>query len=177
MSKHTKKLVLSALFMALGLVLPFITMQIPAIGKMLCPMHIPIMLCGVFCGWEYGLIVGFITPLLRGVLFGMPALLPNGVAMAFELATYGFIIAVMIKLLSKKILNTYVALITSMICGRIIWGLARYILVFAGLAPNGFTWQMFVAGALTDAIPGIIIQLVIIPPLVAVLRKNIRQDY
>ena len=84
--KNTKKLVLSALFLAIGLILPFITMQIPAVGKMLCPMHIPVLLCGFITGWPYGLIVGFITPLLRSVLFGMPMMVPNAVCMAFELA-------------------------------------------------------------------------------------------
>lgn len=93
--KNTKKLVLSALFLAIGLILPFITMQIPAVGKMLCPMHIPVLLCGFIVGWPYGLLVGFITPLLRSVLFGMPMLVPNAVCMAFELATYGFVAGVL----------------------------------------------------------------------------------
>lgn len=176
MSQNTKKLVTASLFMALGLVLPFVTMQIPEIGKMLCPMHIPIMLCGIFCGWQYGLIVGFITPLLRGVLFGMPALLPNGVAMALELAAYGVVIAIMYKLLPKKIWGTYIALITAMIIGRIIWGITRYLIVFAGLYAEAFTWELFVSGALLTAIPGIIVQLVIIPPLVSIIKKNARQE-
>lgn len=177
MSKNTKKLVLAALFMALGLILPFITMQIPAIGKMLCPMHIPIMLCGIFCGWQYGIAVGFITPLLRSVLFGMPVMIPNGVAMAFELATYGAVIAVMYAKLPKKIWGTYISLITAMILGRVVWGTARYLIVFTGLSPKAFTWELFVAGALTEAIPGIIIQLILIPSLVAILKKYYRQDY
>jgi len=172
MTKNTKKLVLSGMFMAIGLVLPFITIQIPTIGKMLCPMHIPIMLCGVFCGWQYGLIVGFITPLLRSVLFGMPVMIPGGVAMAFELATYGLVIALMYKALPKKLWGIYVSLITSMVCGRVVWGIARYLIVFFGLSSKAFTWKLFVAGALTDAIPGIIIQLIAIPPLVMILKKK-----
>ena len=83
-----RKRILAALFLAIGLILPFITMQIPAVGKMLCPMHIPVLLCGYICGWPYGLLIGIITPLLRGILFGMPAIFPNAVCMAFELATY-----------------------------------------------------------------------------------------
>ena len=97
-----RKTVLSALFLAIGLVLPFITMQIPAVGKMLCPMHIPVLLCGYICGWPYGLIVGFVTPLLRGAMFGMPAIFPNAVCMAFELAAYGFVTGI----LSKKMRPT-----------------------------------------------------------------------
>ena len=81
-------LTLAALFLALGLVLPFLTGQIPEIGGMLLPMHIPVLICGFVCGWKYGLVVGFITPLLRMMLFGMPPL-ATAVGMAFELATYG----------------------------------------------------------------------------------------
>ena len=74
MKTSTRKLTLSALFLALGLVLPLITGQIPQIGKMLLPMHIPVLLCGMVCGWPYGLAVGAVMPLLRGLLFGMPVL-------------------------------------------------------------------------------------------------------
>lgn len=170
----TYTLVLAAMFMALGLVLPFITMQIPEIGKMLSPMHIPVMLCGVFCGPYYGLVVGFITPLLRGVLFGMPALIPNGVAMAFELATYGLIIGLMYKLFPKKLLGMYASLLISMVFGRAVWGIAR--LVIAGIVGNEFTIKMFIAGAFTQAIPGIIIQLVLIPPLVIVCKRQFKNQ-
>lgn len=96
-----RKTTLAALFLAIGLILPFITMQIPAVGKMLCPMHIPVLLCGYVCGWPYGLIVGIITPLLRGVLFGMPAIFPNAVCMAFELATYGFVAGILSKKMTE----------------------------------------------------------------------------
>ena len=90
-----RKRILAALFLAIGLILPFITMQIPAVGKMLCPMHIPVLLCGYICGWPYGLLIGIITPLLRGVLFGMPAIFPNAFCMAFELATYGLVAGIL----------------------------------------------------------------------------------
>ena len=169
MKNKVQKLVLAAMFMAIGLVLPFITGQIPAIGKMLCPMHLPIMLCGIFCGWQYGLIVGFITPLLRGVLFGMPALIPGGVSMAFELATYAVVIAIVYRALPKKLLAIYVSLIVSMIAGRIVWGIAR--LIIAGVVGNAFTASMFIASGITNAIPGIIAQLILIPAIVMASRK------
>ena len=94
MKKHTslKNLVLSAMFLAIGLVLPFFIGQIPAIGKMLLPMHIPVLLCGLICGWQWGLGVGFVLPLLRSVLFGFPAMYPNAIGMAFELSVYGLVI-------------------------------------------------------------------------------------
>ena len=90
MKETTKKLTWSAMFIALGLVLPFLTGQIPQFGNMLLPMHIPVILCGLICGWRYGAIVGFVLPLLRYALFGMPVLFPTGIAMSFELAAYGF---------------------------------------------------------------------------------------
>ena len=85
MNKNIQKLTYSALYLAIALVLPFLTGQIPQIGSMLCPMHIPALLCGFVCGWGWGLAVGFIAPLLRSVLFGMPDIFPTAVSMAFEL--------------------------------------------------------------------------------------------
>lgn len=84
-------LVLAAMFLAIGIVLPFFTGQIPQIGRMLLPMHLPVLLCGLICGWQYGGAVGFVLPILRYALFGMPPM-PNGLAMAFELAAYGIIV-------------------------------------------------------------------------------------
>ncbi len=81
-SRRTRKMTYAALYLGIALVLPFITGQIPEIGAMLCPMHIPVLLCGFLCGWPWGLAVGFIAPLLRSVLFGMPVLFPSAVAMA-----------------------------------------------------------------------------------------------
>ncbi len=89
MKVNLKKLVLSGVFLALALLLPFVTGQIPQIGAALAPMHIPVLLCGFVCGWPFGLVVGFVAPLLRFMLFGMPPIFPTGIAMAFELAAYG----------------------------------------------------------------------------------------
>ena len=97
-----KKTALAAIFLVFGWILPFVTGRIPEIGNMLCPMHIPIMLCGFILGPWYGLIIGFITPLTRSFIFGMPTFYPIGIAMAFELATYGFIIGILYQLLLKK---------------------------------------------------------------------------
>lgn len=170
----TKSIVLSGLFIALGLVLPFLTGQIPSIGSKLLPMHIPVLLCGFICGWSYGLIVGFITPLFRSVIFGMPPMYPTAVAMAFELATYGFASGLIYKLLPKKRisinLSVYVALIISMICGRIIWGIVSFFLY--SLKGTAFTWQMFTAGAFINALPGIIIQIILIPLIIIALQKE-----
>ena len=110
MKSSSKELVLSGLFLALGLLLPFITGQIPSIGNKLLPMHIPILLCGFICGKRYGLIVGFITPLLRSLILTMPPLF-IAVTMAFELAAYGFVAGLMYNLLPRKNVNIYLSLI------------------------------------------------------------------
>ena len=168
-SLQIRKMTYAALFLAIALVLPFITGQIPEIGKSLCPMHIPALLCGFLCGWSWGLAVGFIAPLLRSVVFGMPAMFPGAVAMAFELAVYGGLAGLLYRILPKKKINIYIALIISMIAGRIVWGFVR--LILAGLSGSSFTWALFLSGAITTAIPGIILQLVLIPVLVMVLEK------
>lgn len=177
-SKGIRKLVLSAMFMAIGLVLPFITGQIQQIGNMLLPMHIPVLFCGLICGWQYGAVVGFVLPLLRYVLFGMPPIFPTGVSMSFELAVYGAVIGLNMQQLGKRnttdsgknyVRNLYLALIGAMLAGRIVWGLVRFILARATMQP--FTMEMFMAGAFLTAIPGIIVQLILIPGIMAALKR------
>ena len=168
MNKNTKKLVLSAMFLALGLVLPLLTGQIRQIGSMLLPMHIPVLLCGFICGWQYGLVVGLILPLLRSFTFGMPPLYPVAVAMTFELATYGFLSGFLYARFRKhSVLTIYVCLIAAMIAGRLVRGAAEVILL--GLGESGFSWKAFLAGAVTNAIPGIVIQLILIPEILLAL--------
>ncbi len=169
-SKELFRMVLAAMFLALALVLPFLTAQIPQVGSALCPMHIPVLLCGFFCGPLYGLAVGLIAPPLRFLLFGMPPLMPNGIAMAFELAAYGLSSALLYRLLPKKKLCVYLALIGAMLFGRLVWGAAEVILL--GLGNARFSWAAFVSGAFLKALPGILVQLILIPPLVILLKKN-----
>ena len=99
---YINKLVLSAMFLALAYVLPFFTGQVPEIGNMLCPMHIPVILCGYICGGPWGLAVGFVAPLLRSLTIGMPVLFPKAVSMACELAVYGILSGVLYRLFPKK---------------------------------------------------------------------------
>lgn len=162
-------MVLSAMFMALGLVLPFLTAQVPQIASMLLPMHIPVLLCGYVCGWQYGLVVGAVTPLLRSFLFAVPVMFPGAVAMAFELAVYGMMTGIFYRLFPRKIWSIYASLLIAMVSGRIVWGAVR--MTIAGITGNAFTWKLFLAGALTQAVPGIILQLVLIPILVMAMRK------
>ena len=168
-SLKVRRLTYAAICLALALVLPFLTGQIPQIGSALCPMHIPVLLCGFLCGWPWGLAVGFIAPLLRSVLFGMPVMVPGAVAMAFELAVYGCVAGFLYRKFPKTIPGIYASLLIAMVLGRVVWGIAR--LVLAGIAGNGFTFAAFLSGAITTAVPGIIVQLVLIPVIVYALEK------
>jgi predicted membrane protein len=164
--KNTRNLTLSALFLALGLMLPFLTMNIPRFGSMLLPMHLPVLLCGFVCGWPWGLAVGFITPLLRSVLVGMPPILPTALAMAFELAAYGALTGLLYRALPRKVWCLYASLIAAMLGGRIVWGVAM-----AFIAGANFGAQAFIAGAFANAVPGIILQIILIPALILALRR------
>ncbi len=166
---NTRKLVLSALFIALGIVLPFFTGQLPQIGNMLLPMHIPVMICGFVCGAPYGFAVGIIVPLLRSVMFGRPMMMPTAVGMAIELAVYGLVTGLMYSKFKHKKLGIYISLITAMITGRIVWGIASFF-IYRALG-NPFTWGYFTAETLINAVPGIIVQLILIPTLIFALNK------
>ena len=170
MSKRTWKLTYAAVCLALAMVLPFLTGQIPQIGQMLSPMHIPVFLCGFLCGWPWGMAVGFIAPLMRAGLFGMPAFFPNACAMAFELAAYGAVSGHMYKRIHTGIRSIYLVLLVSMVCGRVVWGIMRFL--FAGLQGSTFPLQAFLAGAITNAIPGIILHLVLIPIIVFAMQRS-----
>ena len=168
-NKRVKNLVLAAMFLSIGLILPFFTGQIKEIGNMLLPMHLPVMLCGLICGWKYGGIVGLVLPLLRSVLFGMPPIYPNAAAMAFELCAYGLLIGIFYRLFRKKnILAIYGSLIPAMLGGRLIWGLAQT--VFLGISGKEFTLASFWAGGFANALPGILLQLILIPGLMVLIN-------
>lgn len=166
-----RNLTLSAMFMAIGLVLPFFTGQIPQIGNMLLPMHIPVFLCALICGWKYGLPMAFILPLLRSLVFGMPYIYPAALAMAFELATYAFVAGFLYEKSRWQCIRAlYRCILAAMIAGRVVWGIAQTIML--GIGGNTFTFQAFIGSALLNAIPGIIIQLILIPAVMVVLDRT-----
>lgn len=166
----TINLALAAMFLALAFVMPFLTGQVPQIGSMLCPMHIPVILCGYICGAPWGLAVGFIAPLLRSFTLGMPPLYPTAFAMAFELAVYGFMSGFLYRVLPKKKINIYVSLVLSMIAGRLVWGIVQFCCM--GLDTTKFGISAFWAGAVANALPGIAVQIVLIPVIVMLLDKK-----
>lgn len=162
-----RNLAYSGICLSLCLVLPFLTGQIPQIGAALCPMHLPVLLAGFLCGPWWAAVIGITAPLLRHILFGMPPIL-TAIAMAFELLTYGLVSGILYRILPKKVSSIYLALIGAMISGRIVWGVVQVVIL--GLSHSTFTWALFWAGAIVNAIPGIIVQLVLIPVLVMALQ-------
>lgn len=170
MKQRINKMVLSAMFLGIGLVLPLVTGQIKEIGDSLLPMHLPVMLCGLICGYKYGLFIGAVLPFFRSVTFGMPPIYPNAVWMAAELAAYGFVIGFLYcRLKQKNLKSVYISLLSAMVLGRIVWGITKAVLL--GFGGKAFTVSMFLVGGFADALPGIILQLVLIPLIMTVLNK------
>ncbi len=176
-SESIRMMVLAAMFLAIAYVLPFLTGQIPEIGAMLCLMHIPVLLCGFVCGGPWGILVGFMAPLLRSVTLGMPPLFPTAFCMAFELATYGGVAGFLYRVLHGKKKMIYVTLLIAMISGRIVWGIMMAVCL--GVQGGTFGIEAFLAGAITNAIPGIVVQFLLIPVLVMTLDKTkvVQFDY
>ena len=164
-----RRMVSAAVCLALCMVLPFLTGQIPQVGSALCPMHVPVLLAGFLCGPWWAMAVGAVAPLLRFALFGMPPIFPTGVAMCFELAAYGLLSGLLYARLPKKTANIYVSLLAAMLAGRVVWGIVRVVL--SGVAGEPFTWAAFMAGAFVNAIPGIVVHILLIPVIVLALRK------
>ena len=175
-NQKVQKIALSGLFLSLCLILPFLTGQIPKIGNAFLPMHLPVMLCGFICGFGYGFGVGLVAPILRGAIFGMPALYPTAVWMAVELATYGLITG---ALWAKRKSTPWVLLrlAVAMVGGRVSWGITKAILLGGG----EFGIKLFFLEGFATALPGIGIQIVLVPlimkALEGVLDTNMRNVY
>ena len=170
---NIKKLILSAIFLTLGFVLPMLTGQIPVIGKILLPMHIPVLLCSLICDWKYGAAIGFILPISRSVLFSVPVMYPTAIAVAFKMTVYGIIPYLLYKRSDSKkksIGSLYFALFTAMISGRIVRCLFEIILL--GLQGKTFVAEAFFTGVILNGIPGIVIQLIVVPIVVIAIEKS-----
>ena len=168
--KHLiRTLTYAALCLALCMVLPFLTGQIPQIGSALSPMHIPVLLAGFLCGPWWAMGVGLVAPILRFALFGMPPLFPTGAAMCFELAVYGLVSGVLYVKLPRTVRSIYISLAAAMLAGRIVWGCVMAL--FSGVSGSAFTWSAFLAGAFINAVPGIILHLLLIPVIVLALKR------
>jgi len=166
-SISVRQIVISGLFITMGLILPVI-FHFFGLGSTFLPMHIPVLISGFILQAHYSVLVGAMTPLLSSVITGMPPIFPVMPYMVFELAVY----AVSVSFLSQKLLfNSYLTLICSMISGRIAAGIAVWVMtgLFEAKLPDPF---VFFVSTVSSGIPGIVIQLLIIPPIVIVLKKT-----
>lgn len=167
-NKKIKKLSLLAICIALCTVLPLAFHMIPNGGNVFLPMHIPVLLCGLTCGWLAGFICGLIGSLLSSLLTSMPTLayLPF---MMVECATYGCISALMLNTIktSNEKSNLYLSLIIAMISGRIVSGIVKAIVY-----GSSYTFSAWLTASFVTAIPGIIIQLILVPSVIYLLRKS-----
>ena len=162
-----KKMVFTAACAALCLILPMAFHAIPNAGSVILPMHIPVLLCGLVCGWPYGGVCGVIGPFLSGILTGMPpaAMLPG---MMVECAVYGFTTGLLMKHIrtGRSLADLYISLICAMAAGRIAAGFAKAWIFTPGISP--FAW---VTTSLVTGIPGIAIQLVLMPLVITALTR------
>lgn len=164
----TFRMLLAALFMAMSMILPFFTGQIPLLGKIFLPMHIPIILCGLVCGWQYGMVVGFVTPIFRSFLFGAPQLYPMAIAMAFKLLVVSGMAGCLYRYWKKR--SLYIILVISILSGRIVWGIAMYFLL--GYGTDMAALLVMWAEAVCYAVPGMVLQLLVVPVIVRFLEKQ-----
>lgn len=173
MQKNSKTytLTVTAVLIAVGLVLPFVTGQIPAIAKIISPMHIPAYICGLTCGVIPGIAMGVITPLLRCVLFGMPAL-PSAIPMCFELSVYAAICGFAyprLRAVGSHLWAMLGAMAAAMVLGRIVGGAAKALVM--GVTGNGYSFGIFFTAYFVNSAPGALIHLVLVPAVVAALEK------
>lgn len=175
MAKHMnraslQRLIYAALCLSLCIVLPFLTGQLRDIGNALLPMHLPVLLCGLICGPQYGLVIGLVAPLLRSLMFSMPPFFPGAVGMCVELAVYGLTIGLFYRLLPKKAGFVYVSLLASMVAGRLAGGAFKLVLLGLGQLKS-YSFAMFLSGYVVEALPGIALQIVLVPLLFFALRR------
>ena len=163
-----KKSIITAVCIALCVVLPQAFHAIPNAGSIYLPMHIPVLLCGLICGWPYGLLCGLAGPALSALITGMPpaAVLPG---MMVECGVYGFAAGLLMQLVRTKRLyaDLYISLVAAMLLGRVVSGAAKALIVSAG----SYSMASWVAGSFVTALPGIIIQLALLPSIVYALMR------
>lgn len=172
MMNKTSKMTVSGMLLAVGIILPFVTAHgIGIPGTVLLPMHIPVLLCGFLCGPVYGLLLGLILPIISSILTGMPSIYPMAPIMTLELMTYGLISGILSTKtkICKKRIGLYITLIIAMICGRIIYGVTFAIL----MSLSGSLKALTVWSAIVTGMPGILVQILLIPVIVMAVNQPI----
>ena len=162
-----KRLTLTALCIALCVVVPMAFHVIPNAGAVMLPMHIPVLLCGLVCGWQYGLLCGVLGPLVSSVMTGMPpaAMLPG---MMVECGMYGCVGGLLMERIRTGSLyaDLYICLPAAMLAGRVISGVVKALILTPGLSFTAWATASFVT-----ALPGISIQLILLPTLIVALTR------
>ncbi|MBR2615297.1 MAG: ECF transporter S component [Clostridia bacterium] len=165
-----RSIVYSAACLALCVVLPFLTGGSAALGTKFSPMHFPVLLCGFIAGPLWGGVVGGLAPFVRFLVAGAPAIYPMGIRMAAELCVYGIAAGLFYRYLPKKPFGIYVSLICAQLFGRLAWGAVQFFLSVFDKS-NSFYFEMIVAQTVTPALPGIVLQLILIPPIVIAMQR------
>lgn len=180
-SDSLNRMIVTAVLLAVGMVLPLLTGQIPTIGKALSPLHIPAFICGLTCGWAWGAALGVVLPLLRSVVFGMPPLVVGAVPMAFELAVYGAVCGMLYPLVLRRpvekvrslkgwhVIAMIITLLCAMVAGRLVGGAVKAAVL--GLTGGKYSMQAFVTAYFADSALGAVIHLMLVPAVVSALEK------
>lgn len=165
---HIKRITFTAVCLALCVVLPLALHMIPDAGSVISPMHIPVLLCGLICGWPYGLSCGLLAPVISSAITGMPpaAYMPP---MIVELAVYGFVAGLLFQMIRTKNLlaDMYISLLSAMLLGRIVAGAARALIFAAG----NYSMTVWFTSYFVTALPGIVIHLVVVPVIFLALTQ------
>lgn len=172
MKQNSYSMIISGLMLSLCYILPNFTGNIPVIGSMMLPMHLPVFLCGFLAGPWWAMAVGFIAPVSRSLLMTMPPM-SVAVPMGFEMAVYGLVSGLLFQHLAglklKMLSRIYISLLSAMVLGRAVYGTIKVFMTFA--TPNQYTFSAFIAGTVTSGIPGIILQLLLVPVVVLAVEK------
>lgn len=172
--KDLYRMVTTAVLLAIGMVLPFLTGQMQAFGKLISPLHIPVFICGLTCGPVWGAALGLVLPILRSVVFGMPRLMPTAVTMMGEMAMYGLITGLMDPILCRvlkrhRLWAMLLSLVIAMLAGRAAGGVVNAAILSA--QGSGYSFAMFVASYFSSTLVGAAIHLVVVPVVVLALEK------
>ncbi|MCL2217593.1 MAG: ECF transporter S component [Defluviitaleaceae bacterium] len=175
----TRKLVVTAMLLALSVLLPMAFHTIPMAGAILLPMHIPVLLTGLICGWKFGLVVGVVAPILSSTITGMP---PMAIAplMAIELGVYGTVAGIMTHFIRTRsaTLDLYISLVAAMLVGRVVAGIAQVTFFFEGMmvdgvwTPMSYSFSIWTTTYFVTSLPGLVIQLAFIPSVVMALERE-----
>lgn len=167
MNVKTKDSVKAALLLACAVLIPTAFHYLRLAGQIFLPMHIPVLIAGFMVPWKYAALCGFLAPALSFLITSMPPM-PSGIVMMFELGVYGALASILYR---KFRINIYLSLVITMLAGRFVSILGNFILanLFLGTA---FELMKFINTLFVIALPGIIIQLIIVPVIVKLTCRS-----